>query len=161
MPPIDTDYENERRGREHRVMREAQAMQALLMGAVIWVSVTGLAEAQRTVTLGEAFTMGAGERVAVGGATVTVAFETVREDSRCPVGVTCVWAGDAVVVIIVDGGSTGEETVDLHTNDRFDTDTVLDGYTVRLVDLAPRRQDGVTITIDQYQATLLVEGRND
>ena len=141
-------------------MRGAQPMKTLLIGVAVWAGVAGVADAQRTITLGEAFTVGVGESVAFGGGTgVTLTFETVREDSRCPVGVTCVWAGDAVVVISVDDGSDSVKTVELHTNDRFDTDAALDGHTLRLVELAPVPRDGSTIAVDQYQATLVVSRR--
>jgi hypothetical protein len=40
-----------------------------------------------------------GAEVAVGGSVLMVSFARVAEDSRCPVDVTCVWAGNATVEV--------------------------------------------------------------
>ena len=142
-------------------MHWAQPRKTWLIGVALWAGVAGVADAQRMITLEEAFTVGVGESAAFAGGTgVTLTFETVREDSRCPVGATCVWAGDAVVVISVDDGNDGANTVELHTNPRFDTNAVLDGHTLRLVQLAPMPRNGSTIAVDQYQVTLAVRRRD-
>ena len=115
---------------------------------------------QTEVALGQEFALRVGQTVALGDGTgLRLTFNAVREDSRCPVGVTCVWAGDAVVAIIIDDGSSGADTVELHTNADFDTEAPLDGHTVRLVELTPIPREGSTIEIDQYQATLVVSRR--
>lgn len=40
-----------------------------------------------------------GAEVSVGGSVLMVSFARVVEDSRCPVDVTCVWAGNATVEV--------------------------------------------------------------
>ena len=115
--------------------------------------------AQLNVTLGEEFVLRVSQTAAIGGASgLRLTFDTVREDSRCPIGVTCVWAGDAVVAITVDG-SGGTETVELHTNSSFDVEVILDGHTLGLVELTPVPREGSTIEADQYQATLVLRAR--
>ena len=86
-------------------------------------------------------------------------FDAVRGDSRCPVGVSCIWAGDAVVAITVHDTDDGTMTLELHTNVRFDTEAVLDGHAVRLVELSPTPQAGSTIDVEQYEATLVINRR--
>ena len=73
-----------------------------------------------------------------------------RTGRRHPVGV--------VVAITVDNGG-GADTVELHTNSRFNTEAALDGHTVDLVGLTPMPREGSTIEVDQYQATLVVTRR--
>jgi hypothetical protein len=62
----------------------------------------------------------------------------LTEDSRCPSGVSWVWAGDAVVPIaVVD--STGRTTrLELHTNTSFDTAASVDDLSVHINELRTR-----------------------
>lgn len=55
----------------------------------------------RTVDLPATVTLALGERVVARGPDLTVRFADVSEDSRCPEGVTCVWAGRAIVQVEV------------------------------------------------------------
>ena len=52
-----------------------------------------------------------GETVVLGDVSIT--FEKVIEDSRCPEGVQCVWAGNAKILVKVshDGGTSNEKIV--------------------------------------------------
>ncbi|MDP9203205.1 MAG: hypothetical protein M3P26_14915 [Gemmatimonadota bacterium] len=50
---------------------------------------------------GTSFTLAPGQTAAVNGTDTRITFKQVREDSRCPVDVTCVWAGDAKVEIVI------------------------------------------------------------
>ena len=54
-----------------------------------------------TVAPGEQFELAAGSAVRVDGLASTVSVASVA-DSRCPVDVTCISAGDAVVIVQVD-----------------------------------------------------------
>ena len=113
--------------------------------------------AQAKIALGEEFVLRVEQTVTLGdGTDLRLTFEAVREDSRCPVGVTCVWAGDAVVAIAVDHTASGAKTLELHTNASFATDAPLDGNTVSLLELSPTPREGSTIEVDQYRATLVV-----
>jgi len=47
------------------------------------------------------FVLAVGEQERAGAGPLLVRFDRVVEDSRCPTGVTCVWAGRAVVEIAV------------------------------------------------------------
>ena len=118
------------------------------------------AGAQPEITRGEEFVLRVGQTAALGGGFgVSLTFEAVREDSRCPVGVSCIWAGDAVVAITVDDTAGGTKTLELHTNGRFVTEAALDGHVVRLVALSPTPRQGSTIPVDEYEATLVVTRR--
>lgn len=58
----------------------------------------------RAVDLPATVTLAPGEGVIARGPDLAVRFAGVSEDSRCPEGVTCVWAGRAVVQVEVGAG---------------------------------------------------------
>lgn len=49
--------------------------------------------------LGESFQLGFGETARIGDTDLRLTFEEVLDDSRCPTGVVCVWAGNASVLL--------------------------------------------------------------
>lgn len=57
--------------------------------------------------LGDTLALPFGVPLRVEGTPLRLTFRAVEEDSRCPTGVTCVWAGNARIVIEaeVDGGT--------------------------------------------------------
>jgi hypothetical protein len=61
-------------------------------------------ETAATLRVGGTATLRLGESVRVEGTAVRLRFVRVVEDSRCPLGVTCVWAGRARVEIGVNDG---------------------------------------------------------
>lgn len=88
---------------------------------------------------------------------LTLTFEAVLEDSRCPAGVSCIWAGDAQVRLRVASKDTQPASYTLHTNDRFERE-VLHGETrVRLVALTPEPTRDGPPKPDQYRATLEIQ----
>jgi hypothetical protein len=85
---------------------------AAVSAAILLVSAWGCAPMQTTAVIvepGVAFTLAPGQSATVKTADTRITFREVREDSRCPVDVTCVWAGDAKVeVTIARPGVTAE-----------------------------------------------------
>jgi hypothetical protein len=47
------------------------------------------------ISLGQQFNLPVGQSVTIKGENLTIKFEKVTGDSRCPSGVQCVWAGEA------------------------------------------------------------------
>ena len=91
---------------------------------------------------------------------LTITFETVVEDSRCPIGVTCVWAGDAVVRIRIDGPKIEARVYTLHTSERSTREIWHGDVRVRLLALAPQpTTDGPPRAAD-YRATLGLQRKN-
>ncbi len=67
---------------------------------------------------------------------VTVKFLSVVEDSRCPVGTNCIWAGNAKVKLIVSKGKAAAQTIEL--NSGLDPQTLnVYGYEIKFVSLTP------------------------
>ena len=113
----------------------------------------------RAVSVGDRFTLAPGQTAQVEGTGLRVTFESVTADSRCPVDVTCVWEGDAVVVVSVRPASAGAVQHDLHTAGRYPSEAQEGDYLVRLVDLAPVRREGGSPGPGAYRATFVVTHR--
>jgi hypothetical protein len=96
-----------------------------------------------------------GQTAAVPSASLSVRFETVVSDSRCPATALCITAGDAVVRIdlVPDRGS--QRSVDLHRTSEPRAANH-DGLTVTLVELSPYPLTFNSIPAGDYRATFQV-----
>ena len=112
--------------------------------------------AERSVRVDEAFDVRVGDSARLADTTMRLRVDAVESDSRCPVDVSCVWAGDAIVRLVVDVSSGSGETVRLHTNEAFDQEAVVGQFRIRLVTLAPPRSSGSDIDQATYIATLRI-----
>lgn len=107
--------------------------------------------------LGREFKLRVGQRAAVEGEGFRVRFASVENDSRCPAGVACVWAGNAEVLIEAEaGGQRAGLKLNTHGGDKFPKESRHGQYSVGLVALDPRpRTDSETKATD-YVATLVI-----
>ena len=97
---------------------------------------------------GQEFTLHQGDSVQLAGSHSTLHFLAVPEDSRCPSGVQCIWAGNARASLKLDATQ-----FDLNTTVEPLEATVA-GYHFQLVRLTPR-PEGDTVS-GKYSATLKV-----
>jgi hypothetical protein len=109
----------------------------------------------RAAPTSDQITLAPGQTVRLSGQNLSLTFQGVSGDSRCPVDVTCVWEGDAVVVVTVIEGDQAVRH-ELHTSGRFSPEAEAGGYRVRLVELAPVPRQGVSPAPGDYRATLAV-----
>jgi hypothetical protein len=87
---------------------------------------------------------------------LTLKFDGVSADSRCPVGVQCFWEGDAVVTVSVSEPSRAASNLELHTSGRYPREGTYGRYRVRLVSLVPQPREDGGVPAGEYRATLLV-----
>lgn len=87
-----------------------------------------------------------------GGLKLTVT--DVKADSRCPMDVMCVWAGDATVAVALSRGSGAAER-ELHLQQSGSETTYL-GYSIKLIALSPYPRYQQPIPAGDYRATLTV-----
>lgn len=59
---------------------------------------------------GVAFELPVGKTAAVNGSGARITFKQVKEDSRCPTDVTCIWAGDARIELTISRNGSGDDT---------------------------------------------------
>jgi hypothetical protein len=90
---------------------------------------------------------------------LTIVFEAVDEDSRCPIGLTCIREGDAVVRLTIEMPRSKPSTLTLHTSGPGEREADIDSVTVRLVDVRPYPAGDRRPQPDEYRVTLLVRPR--
>ena len=113
------------------------------------------AREQRSVALNQEFAIKAGETISLEGSGVTISFSEVADDSRCPKDVTCVWAGNAKVVISVSIRGRVPGKINLNTMLDPKEGTYSD-FGIKLVNLEPYPKKGPRIKKSDYVATLVV-----
>lgn len=108
---------------------------------------------QPAPALDEDFTVRLGQTVAVDGGQLVVGLKEVPSDSRCPVDVQCVQAGEAVVMLTVARPQREPATLTLRTTPGKEA-AQYEEYRVELRDLNPKPRSGVPTGV--YEATVRV-----
>ena len=128
---------------------------SLLVGIVLLLASSGVPRAQQSPVVKSVVTFG--KSVKPSGTEVTVSFDALVEDSRCPTGANCIWAGDAAVVISVStpGASSGKYT--LHSSSQFVHEVEHDGNRVTLLEVAPYPVAGAVHKPQEYVITLSIK----
>ncbi|MFH1296378.1 MAG: hypothetical protein ABIJ04_03790 [Bacteroidota bacterium] len=108
------------------------------------------------VRLNEEFYLSIGQRAFIAGENLEVRFKEVIEDSRCPTGVTCIWAGRVSCVIeLAHTGSayrmvlTESGLTDEYTRERYE------GYELAF-HVTPYPEAGKKIAKDTYRLHLII-----
>lgn len=86
---------------------------------------------------------------------LTVKFVSLEEDSRCPVGTNCIWAGNAKIKVEISNRGRNKQTFEMNTNLGAKGATY-DGYQIELVSLIPAPRKNVRINKNGYVATFAV-----
>ena len=101
------------------------------------------------------FELRAGATARIEDSDLAVRFDDVPSDSRCPVDVQCITAGDATVALFVTGGGSADATHQLHTLDEPRA-TRHGAWSVALVRLEPRPVSTRKTPRGDYVVTLRV-----
>ncbi|MBD2325986.1 hypothetical protein [Alkalinema sp. FACHB-956] len=101
------------------------------------------------------FTLKPGQEVAMPKSQITVQFDSVLTDSRCPIEVDCYWAGNAEVKLTLQ--RKRKRTTAIFKTAERDHVVQYRGYAIRLTKLSPDRQSGKTIAPEDYRATLAIK----
>lgn len=117
---------------------------AIVSASVLLISSSGCSSVQPAVIVepGASFALAPGQSATVRGTNTRITFELVREDSRCPIDVTCVWAGDAKIEIAIDpNDGAGTRTLSITPPNN---ETRVGSLRIRFVGLTPvpRQADG-------------------
>lgn len=86
---------------------------------------------------------------------LTVTFEAVTGDSRCPSDVVCIWAGDAAVRLQLSGEATGDLVLHTPTETIGPRSGVAGRFRVELLELTPQPHTGRPRP-PAYRATLRI-----
>ena len=114
--------------------------------------------ATRVVLPNREFKLRVGQRIVLKGGSLRIKFASVESDSRCPKNVTCVWAGNAEVLLEVGtrGGRVKSLKLGTSGGPQLSDEAKYGGYKVKLVGLSPYPVDGQKIAAGDYTVTLLV-----
>lgn len=94
---------------------------------------------------------------------MNVTFKGISEDSRCPEGANCIWAGVALAQVEVMGTSTRPMILNLASADYpgrdYHQSTEFNGYTITLQDVAPspKSQDGAKALAGKYKIGITIK----
>jgi hypothetical protein len=127
----------------------------LLFAACVLVVLTGTAQAQKKVHVQRDFILRAGSGVIVKEAKLKLTFVALVEDSRCPEGVDCIWAGNGKISLTVRKGRQKSVSFDLNTTTEPKS-FIFQCYEITLVNLAPYPKNNSTTKKEDYVATLKV-----
>lgn len=86
---------------------------------------------------------------------LTIKFVSLVEDSRCPQGTNCVWAGNAKIKVAIIESGREVKTVELNTNTGAKGDTY-GAYAFYLTSLTPTPKTNAKINANSYTATFSV-----
>lgn len=98
-------------------------------------------------------TVAVNKKVTIPNSKITIEFQQITEDSRCPADVTCVWEGIAIVNLKMSNGKENKD-VQLATRN-FEPKNAMksqnyDGYNITLQDVKPYpggKQEAQSITL--------------
>jgi hypothetical protein len=97
-------------------------------------------------------TLAVGQRVTIASGDA-LRFERVVSDSRCPIGVTCIWAGEVTVALTLRTPTGGESFT---LSDQAPT-RVVGGHSFALLSVDPHPTANSTIPERAYRATIRTE----
>jgi hypothetical protein len=82
---------------------------------------------------------------------IWLSFDSLITDSRCPIGVICVWEGNARVSLVFNA-----IRFNLNTHKSFTNDTTILNYQINLINVWPYPHIDSLYTNDQYSAEIIV-----
>jgi len=130
------------------------AYRALAIAAIVLGSACATMETAIVAQPGVAFDLPIGKTAAFNGNGVRITFKQVPEDSRCPVDVQCVWAGEAKIELSVSAGGAAETRVVSLTPP--DNETTVGDTRIRFVGLLPVPRQADRDKPREYVAQLVV-----
>lgn len=140
-----------RRLQHKRRARESAALLFALLLALASPAGAATPGPQRT----RSFQIRVGQTVSLRAYGLSVRLVSVAEDSRCPEGVQCVWAGNVRLALRLSGSGFGSRRVSLNTATR-PTEVNFRGRTLRVVEVTPPKREGRDMGQRDYRVTLEV-----
>jgi hypothetical protein len=132
-------------------------MKRFVFGVVLLLTLASIAAqpGKRVIVLEQEFKLKIGESATASREGLEIEFDSVTDDSRCPKGVTCVWAGNAKVLLKVKKDAGKPMDVELNTNINPRTSRYLE-YELSLKELKPYPEANAPIKSSEYEVTLTV-----
>ena len=131
-------------------------MRSVMLSLLLLFTTAAQTGGRRGVLLNRKFTLKVGQEALIRPGGLRVRFSAVLEDSRCPEGVNCIWAGNARIAAGLSGAGGKPASVELNSDVEPRQQTYM-SYEVKLLDLSPRPKEGETVDKKSYVATLIVK----
>jgi len=128
---------------------------SVLAGFITFIVFTGCDDIINA-DINEEFFIGPGQKAEIRDSGLEITFNRVIEDSRCPKGVECVWAGNGKVEISIHFPGEEDLLQDLNTN-LEPKEKMAGKYKIRLVELQPYPEKSQEILPEKYRLKLIVE----
>ena len=111
---------------------------------------------EKTLLLGDTLNVNYGETLRNFEEHIRITFDTLYEDSRCPVDVVCFWEGNARLGFTF-GHIHQKAGLTLNTYSGFKRDTTVYNYRISLIDVLPYPHSDSTFTAEDYIAQIVVD----
>lgn len=126
-------------------------MKIFILTMIAMLGITSFAAAQSPDTL----EIKAGKEKTGSRSKLKVKFISVLEDSRCPTGAQCVWAGNAKIKISVTSKRMGTKIFEINTEMGAKGD-IFDGFAINLESLTPSPTAVGKIDPKKYKAKFTI-----
>ncbi len=122
---------------------------------LVMIACSQSADGEVKADLNKEFRLPVGQTAVIAGEGLTIKFEAVTADSRCPQGVTCIWAGEANCQAAVTLNKT-INPYNLKVSSSGLGQTVVLGYTFNIINLEPYPQAEKTTDKNSYVLVMKV-----
>jgi len=126
---------------------------ALTLAASLTMSVA-LAEVRVSSEKEQTARLRVGDVVQIDGSGAGMTFKAVQRDSRCPKGVRCIRAGEAVVVLELREGADETSTLTFDVPPDGGASQSVRGYRIEILSLDPQAEADVEIAPRDYTSTI-------
>ncbi|MDD5190436.1 MAG: hypothetical protein PHE50_05270 [Dehalococcoidales bacterium] len=124
---------------------------AAITGLIALTGCTGKVKA----SLDKEFTLAIGQTANIAAENLSIKLTDVTNDSRCPEGVTCIWAGEVDCVLQITANGVTESNILVVSGAGGTQPTVYKTYNL-VANVSPYPKKDVTITKNDYRMTLTV-----
>jgi hypothetical protein len=141
-------------GSTQRSLAESFALALITKAAILTLANCAGVDTAVVASPGVEFNLAVGKTATLSGSDYRITFNRVTDDSRCPVDVQCVWAGDARIELTVSRNSAPGDTRAISLTSPNNEVTVGD-LRIRFVSLAPTPRQSEPPASRAYIARLL------
>ncbi len=131
-------------------------MKTLIILEIILMLVTGSCNKEmNTIAPDQTFELKYGETKIKADYGLSIRLDSVLNDSRCPSKAVCVWAGNVEVRFVYLKDNNSVKFI-LNTLPSFRTDTLINGYRIKLINLFPYPEIAGIINQEDYKAEVRI-----
>ncbi len=114
-----------------------------------------------SVHLGESFALKVGETIQHENSEWSLNLAGIPSDSRCPIDVTCVWAGEVTASLLTSQQDQNDVALNLTLGPIGSPSAAFNEFRVTLEAVSPAPRADQTISLDEYVVTLVVRHETD